>query len=223
MRLDLAERLRCPRAHAATPLVVVTTAVAERDLRRGFAGCPVCQLEARIVDGDVVFSEAPAESPKDAVRTTMPADPWMPTLDRMIALLGLAEPGGSVLLTGRYARLATALARATDVAAVVMWSTDGIAADEHVATVRGLFAAAPFSDATFRGAALDLDASSGATEEHERSAFVADVVRSVAVAGRVVATAGLARPDGLKELARDASEWVAERQLISTPVALRRR
>lgn len=222
MRLDLAERLRCPRAHAATPLVVVTTAVAARDLRRGFAGCPVCQLEVRIVEGDVVFSEAPAESATDAVRTTTPADTWMPTLDRLIALLGLAEPGGSVLLTGRYARLATDLARATDVAVVVMWSVDAIAADEHVATVRGLRAAAPFSDATFRGAALDLDAL-GPSATHERSAFAGDVVRSVAVAGRVVATVGLVRPDGLKELARDAFEWVAERQLISAPVALRRR
>ena len=74
------------------------------------------------MDGDVVFSEASADSLTDAVRTTMPADAWMPTLDRLIALLGLAEPGGSVLLTGRYARLATDLARATDVAVVVMWS-----------------------------------------------------------------------------------------------------
>ena len=222
MRLDLAERLRCPRAHTATPLVVVTTAVVERDLRRGFAGCPVCQLEARIVDGDVVFSEARVESTTEVAQTTNADDTWTPTLDRLIALLGLAEPGGSVLLTGRYARLADDVARATDVAVVVMWSTDGIVANEHVATVRGLRAAAPFGDATFRGAALDLDASGPATTD-ERSAFAADVVRSVAVAGRVVATAALERPDGLKELARDASEWVAERQLISAPVALRRR
>jgi len=212
MRLDLAERLRCPRAHAATPLVVVTTAVAERDLRRGFAGCPVCQLEARIADGVVAFAEAEDLPLAD--------DAWRPTLDRLVALLGLAEPGGSVLLTGRYAASAADLSRATDVAVVVMGAA-GISADEHVGVVRGLRAAVPFSDATFRAVALDLPTDTAVSADV--AAFAADAVRSVAVGGRVLARSATAVPDGIKELARDETEWVGERQLVSAPVELRRR
>lgn len=213
MRLDLAERLRCPRAHVATPLVVVTTAVAERDLRRGFVGCPVCQLEARIADGVVTFAEAEDLPLAD--------DGWGPTLDRLVALLGLAEPGGSVLLTGRYAACAADLARATDVAVVVMGAAAGIGADEHVGVVRGLRAAVPFSDATFRAVALDLPTDTAVSADV--AAFAADAVRSVAVGGRVLARSATAVPDGIKELARDETEWVGERQLVSAPVELRRR
>jgi hypothetical protein len=212
MRLDLAERLRCPRPHAATPLVVVTSALDGRDLRRAAVGCPMCRLEARIVEGDVEFDESSMMS------IAAVADPE-PDRDRLLALLGLAESGGSVLLTGRYTRVAEALARATEVAVVAMFPAQPLAADELVATVRGVDSAVPFTDATFRGAALDLSGDVGASWD----AFARDAVRSVMIGGRVVGPSERSVPEGLTELARDVNEWVAERRPMSTPVPLRRR
>jgi hypothetical protein len=60
----------------------------------------------------------------------------------------------------------------------------------------------PFSDGSFRGAALDAELS---------LPVVLDAVRSVAVGGRVLGSIALDRPATVRELARDAAEWVGER------------
>lgn len=216
MRLDLAERLRCPRAHAPTPLVVVASSVVERDLRSGVAGCPLCQLEARVIEGAVRFAASGADANRAATAPEVAAHETAeppPALDRLIALLGLAEPGGSVLLSGRYATVAESLALATEVAAVVMQSAADIDCNAQVAAVLGEEHAVPFSDATFRGAALD----------RVSPEFAADAVRSVAVGGRVVGSAAQPVPAGLKVLAHDDTEWVAARESITAPIELRRR
>jgi len=83
-----------------------------------------------------------------------------------------------------------------------------------VAAVRGVPGAVPFTDATFRGAAL------GASLP---SALVADAVRCVMAGGRVVGAAALPLPDGVRELARDDAEWVGERAAPTPIVTLGRR
>lgn len=211
MRLDLAERLRCPYGHAPTPLVVVARETRDRDLREGFVGCPVCRREARIIAGHVRF-DGLASAPECA------ATGAAPELERVIALLGLAEPEGAVLLTGRYAALAGALAAATGVSVIVMHSDAARASDGEsgadVAAVHGSPAVVPFTDATFRGVALE----AGLTP-----AFVVDAVRATAIGGRVLADISVAPPPGLKELARDDTEWVAAREAVGAIVELKRR
>jgi hypothetical protein len=207
MRLDLAERLRCPRPHAPTPLVVVSRRKRERELLEGFAGCPVCQLEVPIVEGHLRFDGVAAGA------AAADAD-QAPDLARLIALLGLGEPEGAVLLTGRYAIVAEALAELTGVGAVVMHATRVWPASELVSAVLGSPSLVPFTDTTFRGAALDASTP---------IALVADAVRSVAMGGRIVGAAGLLVPAGLKELARDDQEWVAARERSGAIVELRRR
>lgn len=203
MRLELAERLRCPAGHVPTPLIVVARRVVDCELISGVAGCPVCTLEARVEAGVIEFpapyaivvaadaSEAagPVGAP-DAERAA-PED----AIERAAALLGLAEPGGAVLLAGRYGVLAAALRDRLDVVTAVL-RTPG---------------AVPFTDATFRAAALDLP-----------GAPLDDAVRAVTVGGRVVAPAAAALPAALRELARDAIEWVAEREATSPVVSLGR-
>jgi len=206
MRLELAERLRCPNAHLPTPLVVVSREQRDRDLREGFAGCPVCRLEARITAGHVRF-EGDASAPAFAARGAAPE------LERVIALLGLAEPGGAVLLTGRYAALAEPLATLTEATVVVMHA-DAPSASDQVAAVLGALTRVPFTDATFRGAALD---------DGMPQALVEDAVRTVVSQGRVLAAGTLPLPGGLKELARDDQEWVAARVSVGTVVELKRR
>ena len=200
MQLEIAERMRCPRAHAATPLIIVAQRTVERDLVTGVAGCMSCHLEAVVRDGDVFFPGASA--------ATAPASDAAPdALDRLVALLGLAEPGGAVLLTGRYAALAAAVASTVDVHVVVMNSEPVRGAG--VSAVHLPEPAVPFSDNTFRAAALDHDTS---------MPVLLDTVRALQVGGRLLAALPLERPFGIRELARDATEWVGEREAGPTGV-----
>lgn len=209
MRLELVERLRCPREHVATPLIIIATAQRDRELVQGEAGCPLCHLRARIVAGNVEFDGVRATSSKEDA-TALPED--RTALDRLEALLGLSEPGARVLLTGRYARLAAALARDVD-AAVIALNAPCDDADQ-VSSVFLTEAAVPFTDATFNAAALDADLP---------AAVVADALRTLAVGGRAVGKLPLERPAGVNELARDAEEWVGEKAASSAPpVPLRR-
>lgn len=207
MRLELAERLRCPNPHAPTPLVVVSRRKRDRELLEGFAGCPVCQLEVPIVEGHVRFSgNAPSSTAPEAGTAT--------DLDRLVALLGLGEPEGTVLLTGRYGLVAEALAEATGVSVVLMHAARVSPASELVSAVLGAPPRVPFTDMTFRGAALD---------KATPIALAADAVRAVAMGGRVVGAASLAVAAGLRELARDDHEWVAAREGSGAIVELSRR
>lgn len=193
MRLEIAERLRCPRAHAATPLVVVAHRTVERELVAGVAGCPSCHLEAELRQGDVFFpgaQDAPLSGSVDAA-----------ALERVLALLGLAEPGGSVLLTGRYVALAAALTEHADVAVVTLNARGP--AGEGVSAVFLTEPALPFSDHTFRAAALDA---------LTPLPVLLDALRTVQPGGRVLGALPLERPLGVRELARDATEWVGERE-----------
>lgn len=216
MRLDLAERLRCPRPHAATPLIVVAEQVEDRELVAGVAGCPVCHLEARIDAEGVWFPEALGRLPdrSAAEQDMMRAPVGDEDLQRTAALLGLAEPGGTVLLTGRYARFAERLAHEFDVAIVIVGAPPhGVAAGAGV--YAGVYAvhlggdAVPFTDHTFRAAALDAVASE-------------DAIRTVAVGGRILGAWPLARPATVKELARDEREWVGEREAPVRTVSIGR-
>jgi hypothetical protein len=227
VRLELAERMQCPRPHRATPLIIVARRSVDRELVDGVAGCAECYLEAVITAGDVIFPGGDVPAPR--VRPTSDAshalggapepgsaDPG--PLTRLIALLGLAEPGGAVLLTGRYAALARGLTAAVDVTAVA-WNvavprsasaTDGASATPAPEEAPSLNVSAvwlpepvvPFADGTFRGAALD------ATTPLP---VMLDAVRAVSVGGRIVGAASLDRPASVRELARDAEEWVGEK------------
>jgi hypothetical protein len=107
-----------------------------------------------------------------------------------------------------------------DVSVVLMHAADADAdagarvAEPAVAAVHGVPGSVPFTDDTFRAVALDADLP---------VSFVADAVRATATGGRVLARAGVAAPPGLKELARDDTEWVAARESGGAMVELKRR
>lgn len=213
MRLELAERLRCPNPHAPTPLVVVARAKREFELLRGFAGCPVCHLEARFEDGHLRFAPELGDGLM-AEESSIVGPWWEAELDRTIALLGLAEPGGAVLLTGRYAPLAEQIAAAVDTSVVVMGVRQLPAATDRVAGVEHALSGVPFTDGTFRAAAVDA---------WSTTAFLHDAVRTIAPKGRMLVPVLRTVPPGLKELARDEQEWVAERETTGAIVELSRR
>ncbi len=194
MRLELSERLVCPAAHERTPLIVMALESRDRDLVRGALGCMTCHRNATIERGDVVFVARSASTDASLQQ------PAASAVDRLEAQLGLSEPGARVLLSGRYAQFASALVQRVDALVVVLNVpvplTPGVGAvllEEPVV---------PFSDATFNAAAIDQGMS---------SAQVADVVRTLQREGRIVATLPRELPDGVRELARDATEWVGTR------------
>jgi hypothetical protein len=205
MRLELAERLRCPRAHAPTPLVVVASQVVERELRGGMAGCMVCRFEARFVEGDLVADGARVDASLGATPGADGDGPRGPEpsleLDRLVALLGLAEPGGAVLLTGPYAAAASELAALCDVAVITDRARAVTALEDPVSALVGFGDAIPFAEGSFRGAALGVGVSPARARE---------VVRVLPRGARIVGAVTLDLPTGARELARDEREWVAE-------------
>ena len=213
MRLELAERLRCPGAHASTPLIVVAQETQDRVLRRAIVGCAVCGLEARITAGALTFPDglvvagaagAPAADLGRAAAAddvpagaAVPADVDAAALERLVALLHLDAPGGAVLLAGGYARFAAALEASHDVHAVVLTSARDTRDDPRDGTP-----SIPFTDATFRAAAVEV----------MPPALLGDLPRVITPGGRIVAVVGTEPPAGARILARDDREWVAERE-----------
>jgi hypothetical protein len=100
MFIELAEYLRCPRPHEDTFLVLSTGAMKDRHVLFGTIGCPVCHAEFPVVDGIARFSQRP--------RWPEAAGP-LPEPDAVQAVLGLAGPGGYVLLVGSATGLAADL------------------------------------------------------------------------------------------------------------------
>lgn len=215
MRLELVERLQCPADHRPTPLVVVASEVVDRDLRRGTAGCMQCGREARFRAGDLwgassgaatsSLSKSPERRERDA---TYAVSPSLEALDRLQALLGLAESGGAVLLGGRYAAFAAGLQARLDLMVIV---TDPDASlFTSAARVIGWADGVPFTEGTFRAAALD-----GAR-------LVDAAVRTVRAGGRIVAPISCPRPSTVTLLATDTAEWVGERGATPSVIPLER-
>lgn len=194
-------------------MIVLATQKHDRELVLGEAGCPLCHLRARIFAGDVHFDGASSAEQGTQVTPEPLADAnARAALDRLEALLGLSEPGTRVLLTGRYAQLAAALARDVDASVVALSEAGG--AGDGSASVHLAEAAVPFTDATFNAIALDADLP---------VETVADALRTLTLGGRIVGRLPLERPADVKELARDAEEWVGEKAVTSAPpIPLRR-
>lgn len=212
MRLELAERLVCPRDHVPTPLIVVAQEVVGRDLHKGFAGCAECRLEARISLGVVEFPEPDAKASVAASSpiASAPLDPTPERLERTAALLNLAEPGGTILLTGRYTALADRLTEELDLIAVIPASAaqEGTTSD-RIIRIKHAAPHAVFSAQTFRAAALESP--------------TPEALHSLAVGARLLAPAEAAPLPDTRELARDQEEWLAERTAPTPIIQLGRR
>lgn len=209
MRLELAERLRCPAAHAPTPLIVVAQETQDRHLRRAIVGCAVCGLEARIVAGVLTLpSGLQVRHADDAAGLPAQAEDAEggAAVERLAALLHLDAPGGAILLAGGYARFGAVLASAYGVQAIALVPPTTMGAPA---------AAIPFTDATFRAAAV----------EGLPGTALVDLARVLVPGGRIVAPMTVDAPAGVARLAHDAREWVGASDGAGPPrlVALKRR
>jgi uncharacterized protein YbaR (Trm112 family) len=210
MHVELIDLLRCPRPHEDAWLVAAAYATAERHVVRGTLGCPVCKAEYPVHDGVADFGAAP-----DAA--TAPDPEWDEDMAlRVAALLDLGAPGGTIVLGGAWQRVGATVAELTGVRVLLLDPPRAEPLREEVSAVRG-GGTIPVAGAGVRGVALD-----GHTADAERLAAAARALRP---RGRLVAPASGSVPDGVTEVARDDTLWVAERDAASTsrPVALQRR
>lgn len=226
MRAELIELLRCPELHDPTPLVTVAHARDGDRLMEGVLGCPVCNAEFLLRGGvvDLRFSATRTVT----VANDKNADASDADLDngadhanqanhamKLAALLGLADDVHTpVVLCGAHSGSAHAIESMTDarcVGVVAQLSVHDHAVDMIVLPPSDRL---PFADQSMQGIAID-------------GAFVAalnDATRIVRVGGRVVAPAGAPIPLGCRELARDATMWVAEVvNQPTTPINIRSR
>lgn len=227
MFIELVETLRCPTPHADSWLVASIDTIEGRHIVSGTLGCPVCGAKYPVVAGGVEMSGAlggnAANTPNDAAE--VPAVPAVPDgyatmvspseedVGRAAALMSFAGPGRYVL-AGAAGKLVTALEQSGEGTILLLSPTPDVAisAAQSVVRARGLV---PLAADTFR--AVLLDASTA-------NADVANgAVRALQRGGRLVAPASCPVPPGVKVLARDEREWVAEKEAIASPaVPLRR-
>jgi uncharacterized protein YbaR (Trm112 family) len=191
MLRDLLDALRCPASHEESWLVAMVHEADGPLLRGADLSCPVCGAEYTIADGIARFGE-----PLAGLNSHTP-DPV-----RVAALLGVAEGHLPVLLSGRYTRAGRALADLISVPQV--WVNAPEASHPGAPGLSQILVhdRVPLGVATLAAAAVDA--------VHATPVMLASVIRAVQPGGHIVAPADTPLPEGLKELARDHEEWVAE-------------
>jgi len=167
--------------------------------------CPVCGAEFRIIDGTAHFDVSIPGQPDATLDAT-----------RTAALLGLTEGYLPVLLTGSYAGLGAALVNLVPLAQVWLNPPTGAAAPAAPFSALSARERLPLGVETVVAAAVDAG--------HAAPAMLDSIVRAVRMGGRIIAPVSVPVPAGLRELARDTAEWVAEvTTRASGLVELRRR
>jgi hypothetical protein len=130
----------------------------------------------------------------------------------MAALLGLAEPGGVVLMVGQHAALAPMLA--SIISDTQFLCLNGMRSDDGLddARISRLLASQrlPVSAGSCRAAVVDL--------AHATSEFLSESTRVLRGGGRLVIPAEAAMPESVVELARDSTFIVAERTATPGPL-----
>ena len=198
MFIELLDVLRCTQPHEDSWLVGSFDALVDRHIIQGTLGCPLCGAEYPIVDGVAYF----AEGPSGAATSAAAPDDSAAGL-RLAAMLGLAEPGGVVVLTGRWT------SHAAEVGA--------IAAQVQMLLVNPVSPLPPSASAIVARGGLPVAAGSiravGWDAEGPDAIPVEACVRALRPGGRLVAAASVPPAPGVSELARDAQHWVGQRDL----------
>jgi len=196
--LELVDILRCPRPHEETWLVASSVRMDGRHIVEGELGCHVCHEHYPITNGVAHFGERKLIRTAGAPSALTHESAAM----RLAALLGLAEPGSVVLLTGSLGSLAHPMAMMIgDTQLLVVNPVDAVGFGDTVSALTTANAL-PLANGSCRGAAVDAT--------HADSEFLAEVARVLKSGARLVAPATLPLPDGMTELARDEQQWVGE-------------
>ena len=210
MQRDLLDALRCPGTHEESWLVAMVLEASGSTLLVAELACPVCGAEFRIVNGIAHFADSTPVAPP-----ALPSEPYTPAMAlRLAALLGVAESQLPVALVGRYTAASSALASLVSAPQLLINGSPVIPGPG----VSCLVVADRLPLGVESLAAIAVDAT------HATATFLDSATRALRLGGRLVAPADAPVPAGMRELARDTTEWVAETTArASGLVELRRR
>ena len=210
MQRDLLDALRCPGTHEESWLVAMVLEASGSSLLVAELACPVCGAEFRIVNGIAHFAGATPAAPP-----AWPSEPYTPAMAlRLAALLGVAESQLPVALVGRYTAASGALGSLVSAPQLLINGSPVIPGPG----VSCLVVADRLPLGVESLAAIAVDAA------HATATFLDSATRALRLGGRLVAPADAPVPAGMRELARDTTEWVAETTArASGLVELRRR
>jgi hypothetical protein len=195
------------RAHEDSWLVASADELVDRHIVRGELGCPVCEARYPVREGVVDFAAGASLPGAYVAREGMAV--------RAAALLGLAEPGGVVVLAGEWSAAANEmLAMTENVQLLALGYTSGLRSGGALSLAL-IGDVLPLAAGSVRGIALDA--------AHATPSLLAGAARALAPGGRLVAPSSAAVPALLQELARDDEHWVAaaaQPSGVSAPVAI---
>ncbi len=201
MFIELVDSLRCPHDHEESWLVLSAERMDGRNVLEGVLGCPVCRRRYPIGGGvaDLRTGDHAAPAGADGAHEPPPADPEQAM--RLAAFLNLSGGGGYAVLFGGWTRYAAGVLALAETHLLLVNPEPGVVIGPGLS---GMLVDTGLPVAPGSARALALDAGSGPE-------LLAAALRGVQARGRVLAPAGLPLPDGVTELARDTSVWVAER------------
>ncbi len=209
MNLLLTDRLSCSRCGPEFGLILLADRMEDRRVLDGTLGCPNCRDAYPIVDGFADLRAPPRRELASGLAGT-PREPVATEVERMAALLGVVRGPGTLVLVGRPAALAAALAQRVE-----SIHTVGVDADlgtwDDAPGVSRLVArpGLPFFSRSLRGVAVDARLG---------RSWIEEAARTVAPLSRVVVTdappegSEWVRHAGLEVLAAEADTVVAERR-----------
>lgn len=206
MFIELVDALRCPVAHEESWLVVAADRLVARHILQGTLGCPVCSAEYPIRDGVVDFTRGGHQNP------THVAAGSAEQAVRLAAFLALGDALGFATLTGTWGAHALELRAIVECPLLLVDPPADVDATPGLSIIRTA-GPLPLAAGSTRGIALDIPDLHGA-----HAVRVASAVRAAKAGARVLGPTSLPVSDGLRELARDETLWVAEREVPTSPL-----
>jgi uncharacterized protein YbaR (Trm112 family) len=203
MFIELVDALRCPTPHEESWLVASADRMEARHIVTGTLGCPVCRAEYPIREGVVDFRRGAAGS------SPLPpaAEPDPEQALRLAAFLDLTDASGFAVLVGAWGAHAPLLRAEVETPLMLVDPPANIVGEPGISVLR-CDGELPLAAGAARGVAID----------GGPPARVTSAVRATRTAGRVLAPASVALPEGVREIARSEALWVGEREAAVSPL-----
>ena len=205
MFIELVDALRCPVPHEESWLVASSTRMEARHIVDGVLGCPVCHAQYPVRNGVADFRR------ESALPLPTVPDPFLhgdaTTAMRLAAFLGLSDALGFAVLLDEWGAQASALRELVETPLLLVDPPPGREGEPGISVV--------FSDGVPPLAAGAARATAIGQASADRAAAAVRITRA---GGRLLAPVSLPLPDGVREIARDDTLWVGEKEPDTSPL-----